>query len=103
MKDNDEFADFTSAFKNVTISNPLSKPQLPQSQINLMGVAIPPVNNSTVNNMSINNAVQTAGTTALSVTPVIQNSNESSDLFDSLSPQGLSNQITNNNTGNIIY
>ncbi|XP_020291311.1 uncharacterized protein LOC109858450 isoform X2 [Pseudomyrmex gracilis] len=96
--DNDEFADFTSAFKNVTISNPSSQPQLPQSQINLMGVTMPPVNNSIVNNMSINNAVQTAGTTALSVTPVIQNSNESNDLFDSLSPQSLSSQITNNNT-----
>ncbi|XP_018377534.1 PREDICTED: clathrin interactor 1 isoform X2 [Trachymyrmex cornetzi] len=90
---NDEFADFTSAFNNVTIS---STPSQPQSQINLMGVTIPTVNNPTVNNMNNSNTIQTAGTTAFTGTPAIQKT--SNDLFDTLSPQGLNNQITNNNT-----
>ncbi|XP_071566534.1 telomere length regulation protein TEL2 homolog [Temnothorax nylanderi] len=95
---NDEFADFTSAFNNVAISNP---PSQPQSQINLMGVAIPTVNNPAANNMNNSNAMyantmQTAGTTAFTETPVIQKT--SNDLFDSLSSQGPNNQITNNNT-----
>ncbi|KAG5331905.1 EPN4 protein, partial [Acromyrmex charruanus] len=95
---NDEFADFTSAFNNVTISN---TPSQPQSQINLMGVTIPTMNNPTVNNMNNSNTMyantmQTAGTTAFTGTPAIQKT--SNDLFDTLSPQGLNNQITNNNT-----
>ncbi|XP_018338673.1 PREDICTED: telomere length regulation protein TEL2 homolog isoform X1 [Trachymyrmex septentrionalis] len=95
---NDEFADFTSAFNNVTISN---TPSQPQSQINLMGVTIPTMNNPTVNNMNNSNTMyantmQTAGTTAFTATPAIQKT--SNDLFDTLSPQGLNNQITNNNT-----
>lgn len=97
-KDSNEFADFTSAFNNVAISNP---PSQPQSQINLMGVTIPTVNNVVANNMNnsnamYTNAIQTVGTTAFTGTPVIQKT--SNDLFDSLSPQSL-NQITNNNTG----
>ncbi|EFN63817.1 Clathrin interactor 1 [Camponotus floridanus] len=93
---NDEFADFTSAFSNVAISNP---PSQPQTQINLMGVAIPTVNNSTTNNANIGNAMytntmQTTGTIA--GTTVMQNP-KTNDLFDSL-PQGVNNQITNNNT-----
>lgn len=106
---NDEFADFTSAFNNVTISNPPSQPQLPQSpqsQINLMGVTIPTVNNP--NNVNVSNAVytstiQTAGTTTFTGSAVIQNPKTSNDLFDSLSPQDLNNQITNNNTGKIAH
>ncbi|KYQ55969.1 Clathrin interactor 1 [Trachymyrmex zeteki] len=95
---NDEFADFTSAFNNVAISNTSSQPQ---SQINLMGVTIPTINNPTANNMNNSNAMyantmQTAGTTAFTGTPAIQKT--SNDLFDTLSPQGLNNQITNNNT-----
>lgn len=98
---NDEFADFTSAFSNVAISNP---PSQPQTQINLMGVAIPTVNNSTTNNANIGNpmytnTMQTTGTMA--GTTVMQNP-KTNDLFDSL-PQGLNNQITNNNTGRIIH
>lgn len=98
---NDEFADFTSAFSNVAISNP---PSQPQTQINLMGVAIPTVNNSTTNNANIGNAMytntmQTTGT--MTGTTVMQNP-KTNDLFDSL-PQGLNNQITNNNTGRIIH
>ncbi|KAG5305984.1 EPN4 protein, partial [Acromyrmex insinuator] len=96
-KDNDEFADFTSAFNNVTISN---TPSQPQSQINLMGVTIPTMNNPTVNNMNNSNTMyantQTAGTTAFTGTSAIQKT--SNDLFDTLSPQSLNNQITNNNT-----
>lgn len=100
---NDEFADFTSAFNNVAISNP---PSQPQSQINLMGVAIPTVNNPAANHMNNSNAVhtntmQTASTTAFTGTPVIQKT--SNDLFDSLSSRGLNNQITNNNTGRGSY
>lgn len=99
---NDEFADFTSAFNNVAISNP---PSQPQSQINLMGVALPTMNNSAANNMNNSNATyantQTAGTTTFAGTPVIQKT--SNDLFDSLSSQGLNNQITNNNTGRGSY
>lgn len=99
---NDEFADFTSAFNNVAISNP---PSQPQTQINLMGVAIPTVNNPTANNANISNAMyantmQTTGTMA--GTAVIQNSKTTNDLFDSL-PPGLNNQITNNNTGRITH
>ncbi|XP_012535407.2 telomere length regulation protein TEL2 homolog [Monomorium pharaonis] len=94
---NDEFADFTSAFNNVAVSNP---PSQPQSQINLMGVTIPSVNNP-ANNMNNSNAtyasaMQTAGTTAFTGTPAIQKT--SNDLFDSLSSPNLNNQITNNNT-----
>jgi len=101
---NDEFADFTSAFNNVAIVNP---PSQPQSQINLMGVTIPTVNNSVANNMNNSNAmyantIQTSGTTASTGTPVIQKTSNN-DLFDSLSPQGLNNQITNNNTGRGSY
>lgn len=99
---NDEFADFTSAFNNVAMSNP---PSQPQTQINLMGVAIPTVNNSTANNTNISNAMyaNTMQTTGIMVgTDVIQNPKISNDLFDSL-PQDLNNQITNNNTGRIIY
>lgn len=100
---NDEFADFTSAFNNATISNP---PSQPQSQINLMGVAIPIMNNSAANNVNNSNAMytntmQTAGTTTFTGTPGIQKT--SNDLFDSLSSQGLNNQITNNNTGRESY
>lgn len=99
---NDEFADFTSAFNNVAISNP---PSQPQTQMNLIGVAIPTVNNPPANNANINNAMyantmQTTGTMA--GTAVIQNPKISNDLFDSL-PQGLNNQITNNNTGRITH
>ncbi|XP_011869626.1 PREDICTED: uncharacterized protein LOC105563002 [Vollenhovia emeryi] len=95
---NDEFADFTSAFNNVAISNP---PSQPQSQINLMGVPIPTGNNPAANNVNSSNAMyantmQTAGTTAFTGTPVVQKT--SNDLFDSLSSQGLNNQVTNNNT-----
>ncbi|XP_018392391.1 PREDICTED: telomere length regulation protein TEL2 homolog isoform X1 [Cyphomyrmex costatus] len=94
---NDEFADFTSAFNNVTISNTSSQPQ---SQINLMGVTIPTMNNPIANNMNNSNVMyantmQTAGTTAFTGTPAIQKT--SNDLFDTLSP-GANNQITNNNT-----
>lgn len=94
---NDEFADFTSAFNNVAISN---LPSQPQTQINLMGIAIPTVNNPTANNANIGNTMhantmQTTGTMA--GTAVIQNSKTTNDLFDSL-PQDLNNQITNNNT-----
>lgn len=89
---NDEFADFTSAFNNVAISN---LPSQPQTQINLMGIAIPTVNNTTANNANIGNTMQTTGTMA--GTAVIQNSKTTNDLFDSL-PQDLNNQITNNNT-----
>lgn len=69
-----------------------------------MGVAIPTVNNSTTNNTNIGNAmyantIQTTGTMA--GTAVMQNP-KTNDLFDSL-PQGLNNQITNNNTGKIIH
>ncbi|CAL1673232.1 unnamed protein product [Lasius platythorax] len=97
---NDEFADFTSAFNSVAISNP---PSQPQTQMNLMGVAIPTVNNPPANNANINNAMyantmQTTGTMA--GTAVIQNPKISNDLFDSL-PQGLNNQITNNNTDSL--
>ncbi|XP_012215375.1 telomere length regulation protein TEL2 homolog [Linepithema humile] len=99
---NDEFADFTSAFNNVTISNPPSQPQLPQSpqsQINLMGVTIPIVNNP--NNVNVSNAMYAntmqTGTTAFTGSAVIENPKTSNDLFD-LSPQDLNNQITNNNT-----
>lgn len=94
---NDEFADFTSAFSNVAISNP---PSQPQTQINLMGVTVPTVNNSTTNNANIGNAMyantmQTTGTMA--GTAVIPNPKTTNDLLDSL-PQGLDNQTTNNNT-----
>ncbi|XP_011172970.1 telomere length regulation protein TEL2 homolog [Solenopsis invicta] len=96
-KDSDEFADFTSAFNNVVISNP---PSQPQSQINLMGVTIPTVNNPIANNMNnsnmMYNAMQTASTTATTGTPVTQKT--SNDLFDSLSLPDLNNQVTNNNT-----
>lgn len=99
---NDEFADFTSAFNNVTISNPPSQPQLPQSpqsQINLMGVTIPTINNpNNVNNAMYANTLQQTGTAAFTGSAVIQNPKTSNDLFDSLSPQTLNNQITNNNT-----
>lgn len=100
---NDEFADFTSAFNNVAISNP---PSQPQSQINLMGVAIPTVNNPAANHMNNSNAMhtntmQTAGTITFTETPVIQKT--SNDLFDSLSSRGLNNQIANNNTGRGSY
>jgi len=103
---NDEFADFTSAFNNVTISNPSNKPQLPQSpqsQINLMSVTIPTDN---PNNVNVSNAMYAntmlTGTT-FTGSAVIQNPKTSNDLFDSLSPQGLNNQITNNNTGKIAH
>ncbi|XP_072750136.1 telomere length regulation protein TEL2 homolog isoform X2 [Anoplolepis gracilipes] len=94
---NDEFADFTSAFNNVAISNPATQPQ---TQINLMGVPIPTVNNSTANNANIGNAIyaNTMQTTdTIPGTAVMQNLKTTNDLFDSL-PQGLNNQITNNNT-----
>jgi len=98
---NDEFADFTSAFSNVAISNP---PSQPQTQINLMGVAIPTVNNSTTNNANIGNPMYTntmQTTVTMAGTTVMENP-KTNDLFDSL-PQGLNNQITNNNTGRIIH
>lgn len=71
-----------------------------------MGVPIPAVNNPAANNMNNSdamyaNTMQTAGTTAFTGTPVIQKT--SNDLFDSLSSQGLNNQITNNNTGRKSY
>ncbi|XP_025075177.1 clathrin interactor 1 isoform X2 [Pogonomyrmex barbatus] len=95
---NDEFADFTSAFNNVTISN---SPNQPQSQINLMSTAISTMNNPITNNMTNSNAMyantmQTTGTTAFAGSIAIQKT--SNDLFDSLTPQSLNNQITNNNT-----
>lgn len=100
---NDEFADFTSAFSSVTVSNPPSQTQLPQSQINLIGATIPTMNNPVVNNVNINSSLyantQTADTTFTGTT---QNSRTSNNLFDSLSPQNLNNQLTNNNTGMII-
>ncbi|KAL6262070.1 hypothetical protein P5V15_007164 [Pogonomyrmex californicus] len=94
---NDEFADFTSAFNNVTISNPPNQ----QSQISLMGAAISTMNNPITNNMTNSNAMyantmQTTGTTAFAGSTAIQKT--SNDLFDSLTPQSLNNQITNNNT-----
>jgi len=72
-----------------------------------MGVTIPTMNNSVANNMNNSNAmyantIQTAGTTASTGTPVTQKTSNN-DLFDSLSPQGLNNQITNNNTGRGSY
>lgn len=93
---NDEFADFTSAFNAVTMSNP---PSQPQSQINLLGVTIPGVNNPS-NNANVANTVYANTQTAFTGSGTApQNSKTSNDLFDSLSPQGLNNQTTNNNTG----
>lgn len=107
-KDNsDEFADFTSAFNSIAISN---LPNQSQSQIvNLMGVTIPSVSNLVANNTNINNTIyanntQTASATTLSEGGVISpNSKTSNDLFDSLSPQSLNDQITNNNTGMYLF
>lgn len=97
----DEFADFTSAFNAATISGPT--PSQPQSQISLMGVTIPSVNSPTSNNANIANTMYANTQTAFigSGAPP-QNSKTSNDLFDSLSPQGLNNQTTNNNTGMAI-
>lgn len=99
---NDEFADFTSAFNAVTISNP---PSQPQSQISLMGVTIPGVNSPTTvtNNANIANTMYANAQTAFAGSGAAPpNSKTSNDLFDSLSPQTLNNQSTNNNTGTTI-
>ncbi|XP_076388070.1 clathrin interactor lqfR isoform X2 [Megachile rotundata] len=101
---NDEFADFTSAFNSsVTISNPQMQPQLPQTQINLIGSAIPNINSSVTDN--VNNAMfmntQSASsppfTAMTSGNTFSQTSNMDSNVFDTLQPQMLSNQQTLNN------
>ncbi|CAK9806643.1 Clathrin interactor 1 [Anthophora quadrimaculata] len=101
---NDEFADFTSAFNSsVTISNPPVQPQLPQTQVNLMGATIPNINSSMTDN--VNNAmfISAQSVNAPSFTPVApantipQNPSMSNNLFDTLQPQVLSNQQTLNN------
>lgn len=91
---NDEFADFTSAFNSsVTISNPPVQPQLPQSQLNLMGATIPNINSSMTDN--VNNAMFINMNPA-NILP--QNSSMNSNLFNTLQPQVLNNQqILNNN------
>ncbi|CAK9800597.1 Clathrin interactor 1 [Anthophora plagiata] len=101
---NDEFADFTSAFNSsITIANPPVQPQLPQTQVNLMGATIPNINSSMTDN--VNNAmfISTQSVNAPSFTPVApantipQNPSMSNNLFDTLQPQVLSNQQTLNN------
>ncbi|XP_060822652.1 telomere length regulation protein TEL2 homolog isoform X2 [Bombus pascuorum] len=106
-KDNsDEFADFTSAFNSsVTISNPPVQPQLPQTQVNLIGATIPNINSSVTDN--VNNAMfinaqslsSSSFTTMPSTNTLPQNSSMSSNLLDTLQPQILNNQQSlNNNT-----
>ncbi|CAD1480470.1 unnamed protein product, partial [Heterotrigona itama] len=100
---NDEFADFTSAFNSsVTISNPPMQPQLPQTQVNLVGTTILNINSITdnVNNPMFINA-QPLNTSSFTTMPptntVSQNPNMSSNLFDTLQPPN-DQQSLNNNT-----
>ncbi|KOC71197.1 Clathrin interactor 1 [Habropoda laboriosa] len=100
---NDEFADFTSAFNSsVTISNSPVQPQLPQTQINLMGATVPNINSSmtdNVNNAMFINAQSVNAPSFTSVVPantIPQNPSMSNNLFD-IQPQVLSNQQTLNN------
>ncbi|CAL7945760.1 unnamed protein product [Xylocopa violacea] len=104
---NDEFADFTSAFNSsVTISNPpvvVVQPQLPQTQMNLMGATIPNINSSISDNVNNTMFINAQTVNPPSFTPIApantlpQNPNMPSNLFDTLQPQALSNQQTLNN------
>lgn len=102
----DEFADFTSAFNSsVTISNPLVQPQLPQTQINLMGATMPNINSPVTDNVNSSMFMnsQSASTPFTPMSPgntYSQNPNMNSNLFDALQPQMINNQQSlNNNTG----
>ncbi|XP_017797010.1 PREDICTED: clathrin interactor 1 isoform X2 [Habropoda laboriosa] len=104
---NDEFADFTSAFNSsVTISNSPVQPQLPQTQINLMGATVPNINSSmtdNVNNAMFINAQSVNAPSFTSVVPantIPQNPSMSNNLFD-IQPQVLSNQQTLNNNADL--
>lgn len=95
----DEFADFTSAFDaGVTISNSVN--QQSQPQISLLGATIPNIGNPMSGNLtsplstSQNIAAPTFGNS------MVQNSALGNNLFNSLPPQGHTNQsqsIVNSN------
>ncbi|XP_015597202.1 telomere length regulation protein TEL2 homolog isoform X2 [Cephus cinctus] len=105
----DEFADFTSAFNaGVTISNPpATQLQAPQAQISLMGATIPNIGNPMAGNLT-NPLIVGAQSTAApgfgnigSANILPQNSAMGNNLFNSLPPQGVNNQVeTLNNSNN---
>lgn len=109
MKENDEFADFTSAFSSgVTSPNNSSvQSHASQNQLSFMGTTIPNTSNTMTNNLN-NTMISNASATAFKmINPnsiQTQKNNVGNNLFDSLQSQAPNNEaILNNNTGRPLY
>lgn len=102
MKENDEFADFTSAFSS-GVTSPNNSSHTSQSQLSFMGTTIPNTSNTTTNNLN-NTMISNASATGFKmINPnsiQTQKNNVGNNLFDSLQPQTHNNEVVlNNNTG----
>lgn len=105
-KENDEFADFTSAFNSgVTSNNPSIQSHISQNQVPFIGATAPNVNNTMTNNLS-NTMLPNTQPTNMSGFKMMnpsgvqtQKHNVGNNLFDSLPSQTSGNEaILNNNT-----